>query len=65
MNIDAQRIAQTHPKTRRRRLLGVTAGTAAALAGIALAGDRKALFVKVLVCLLHAGYPQVDDRALR
>jgi len=38
MNIDAQRIAQTHPKTRRRRLLGVTAGSAAALAGFALTG---------------------------
>ena len=43
MNIDAQRIAQTHPKTRRRRLLGVTAGSAAALAGIALAGRRGAI----------------------
>jgi hypothetical protein len=43
MNIDAQRIAQTHPKTRRRRLLGVTAGSAAALAGIALAGRSGAI----------------------
>jgi hypothetical protein len=40
MNIDAQRIALTHPQTRRRRLLRVTAGSAAALAGIALAGRR-------------------------
>jgi hypothetical protein len=38
MNIDTQRIAQTPPNTRRRRLLGVTARSAAALAGIALAG---------------------------
>jgi hypothetical protein len=43
MNIDAQVIAQTHPKTRRRRLLGVTAGGAAALAGIALAGRSSAI----------------------
>ena len=43
MNIDAQRIAQTHPKSRRRRLLGVTAGSAAALAGIVLAGRSGAI----------------------
>jgi hypothetical protein len=43
MNINAQRIAETHPKTRRRRLLGVTAGSAAALAGIALAGRSGAI----------------------
>jgi hypothetical protein len=43
MNIDAQRSAQTHPKSRRRRLLGVTAGSAAALAGIVLAGRSGAI----------------------
>ena len=43
MNIDAQPIAQTHANTRRRRLLGVTAGSAAALAGIVLAGRGGAI----------------------
>jgi hypothetical protein len=43
MNIDAQRIAQTQPKTRRRRLLGATAGGAAVLAGIVLAGRSGAI----------------------
>jgi hypothetical protein len=43
VNIDAQPIAQTHPGTRRRRLLGVTAGGAAALAGIVLAGRSGAI----------------------
>jgi hypothetical protein len=43
MNIDAQRIAQTQPKARRRRLLGATAGGAAVLAGIVLAGRGGAI----------------------
>jgi hypothetical protein len=43
MNIDARPIAQTHPDTRRRRLLGATAGGAAALAGIVLAGGSRAI----------------------
>jgi hypothetical protein len=43
MTIDTHQIAQTHLSTRRRRLLGVTAGSAAALAGIALAGRSGAI----------------------
>jgi hypothetical protein len=43
MNIDARPIAQRHPDTRRRRLLGVTAASAAALAGIALSGGSRAI----------------------
>ena len=43
MNIDARQITQTHPNTRRRRLLGVTAASAAALAGIVLAGRSGAI----------------------
>src|SRR5712691_8936562 len=42
MNINAQRIAQIQPNARRRRLLGVAAGSVAALAGIALAGRSSA-----------------------
>jgi hypothetical protein len=43
VNIDVQPIARTHPRTRRRRLLGVSAGGAAALAGIVLAGRSGAI----------------------
>jgi hypothetical protein len=43
MNIDARPIGQTHTNTRRRRLLRVTAGSAAALAGIGLAGRSGAI----------------------
>jgi hypothetical protein len=43
MNIDAQRIAQIQPNAGRRRLLGVTVGSAAALAGIVLAGRSGAI----------------------
>jgi hypothetical protein len=43
MKIDVRPIAQTHPNTRRRRLLGATAGSVAALAGIALAGRSGAI----------------------
>ena len=43
MNIDVRPITKTHPNTRRRRLLGVTAGSAAAIAGIVLAGRSGAI----------------------
>ena len=42
MNIDARPITQMHPDTRRRRLLGVTAASAAALGVIALPGGSRA-----------------------
>ncbi len=43
MSTNASPIAQTHPNARRRRLLGATVGSAAALAGIALAGRSGAI----------------------
>jgi hypothetical protein len=43
VRIDTHQIAQTHPSAHRRRLLRVTAGSAAALAGVVLAGRNSAI----------------------
>jgi hypothetical protein len=43
MTIDMHQTAQTHPSARRRRLLRVTAGSAAALAGLVLAGRSSGI----------------------
>ena len=43
MKIDTHSIAQTQPSARRRRLLGVTAGGAAALTGMLLAGGSSGI----------------------
>jgi hypothetical protein len=73
MTIDTHRIAQTHPSARRRRLLGVTAGSAAALAGIVLAGrnsriaranNDQALVGSWLVAAIPPGAPSAPARLL-
>jgi hypothetical protein len=43
MSPDTQPLAQTNPKTHRRRMLGLTASSTAALAGIMLAGRSSAI----------------------
>lgn len=43
MSPDTQPLAQTNPKTHRRRVLGLTASSTAAFAGILLAGRTSAL----------------------
>jgi hypothetical protein len=43
MSPDTQPLAQTNPKTQRRRVLGLTASSTAALAGIMLAGRTSTL----------------------
>jgi len=43
MSPDTQPLAQTNPKTHRRRMLGLTAWSAAALAGVVLAGRSSAI----------------------
>jgi hypothetical protein len=73
MTIDTHRIAETHPSARRRRLLGVTAGSAAALAGIVLAGrnsgvaranNDQALVGSWLVAAIPPGAPSPPARLL-
>jgi hypothetical protein len=73
MTIDTHQIAQTHPSAGRRRLLGVTAGSAAALAGVVLAGrnsgtaradDDQALVGSWLAAAIPAGTPSAPPRGL-
>jgi hypothetical protein len=73
MNIDVQPIAQTHPNTRRRRLLSVIVASAAALAGTALAGrsgtiaradEDQGLVGSWMVAGMPTGAPPVPPRIL-
>ena len=74
MTIDMHQIAQTYPSARRRRLLRVTAGSAAALAGVALAGhggsgiaranNDQALVGSWLVAAIPPGAPSAPARLL-
>jgi hypothetical protein len=73
MTIDTHQTAQTHPSARRRRLLRVTVGSAAALAGVVLAGrnsaiahadDDQALVGSLLVASTPPGAPSGPPRLL-
>jgi hypothetical protein len=73
MTIDTYPTAQTHANPRRRRFLGVTAGSAAALAGIVLAGrnsgiaradNDQALVGSWLVAATPPGAPSAPPRLL-
>jgi len=73
MRINAQPIAHTDDKTRRRRLFGVTVGGAAALAGIALAArsgavaradENQALVGSWMVAAVPPGAPPQPPRVL-
>jgi hypothetical protein len=70
MNIDARPLGQTHTDTRRRRLLGVTVGSAAALVltgrsgAVARANEDRALVGSWMVVGTPSGTPPGPPRIL-